>query len=87
MIPNKAYDVLKWLTMIVLPALATAYVSLAPVWGWPYADEVVKTVTAVCALLGALLGISTAEYNKLGYEIPPLTAWDKIQAEIDEQSK
>ena len=65
MLSNKTYDVLKWLTMIVLPALATAYVGLAAIWGWPYADEVAKTTTVVCTLLGALLGISTAQYNSL----------------------
>lgn len=61
---NKLYDFLKWCTMIVLPALATAYVGLASIWAWPYADEVAKTTTVVCTLLGALLGISTAQYNK-----------------------
>ena len=61
---SKAYDILKWLTMIVLPALATAYVGLASIWHWPYADEVAKTTAVVCTLLGALLGISTAQYNK-----------------------
>ena len=58
------YDILKWITMIVIPALATAYVGLAAVWGWPYADEVAKTSAVICTLLGALLGISTAQYNK-----------------------
>lgn len=58
------YDILKWITMIVIPALATAYVGLASVWGWPYADEVAKTSAVICTLLGALLGISTAQYNK-----------------------
>lgn len=63
-LPDKIYDILKWVTMIVLPALATAYVGLASIWGWPYADEVAKTTAVVCTLLGALLGISTAQYNK-----------------------
>ena len=63
-IPDKVYDILKWVTMIVIPALATAYVGLAAVWGWPYADEIAKTAAVVCTLLGALLGISTAQYNK-----------------------
>ena len=63
-IPDKVYDILKWVTMIVIPALATAYVGLAAVWGWPYAEEIAKTAAVVCALLGALLGISTAQYNK-----------------------
>ena len=63
-IPDKVYDILKWVTMIVIPALATAYVGFAGIWGWPYADEIAKTAAVVCALLGALLGISTAQYNK-----------------------
>ncbi len=61
---DKLYDVLKWITMIVIPALATAYVGLAAVWAWPFADEVAKTASVICTLLGALLGISTAEYNR-----------------------
>ena len=63
-LPDSVYDVLKWVTMIVLPSCATAYVGLASVWGWPYADETAKTTAVVCTLLGALLGISTAQYNK-----------------------
>lgn len=63
-IPDKLYDILKWVTMICIPALATAYVGLAAVWAWPYADEVAKTAAVVCTLLGALLGISSAQYYK-----------------------
>jgi hypothetical protein len=61
---NSWYDILKWITLICIPALATFYVALAPIWGWPFADEVAKTATAVCTLLGALLGISSAQYYK-----------------------
>ena len=61
---GKTYDFLKWITMIVLPALATAYVGLAAIWGFPYADEVAKTTAVICTLLGALLGISSAQYYK-----------------------
>ena len=61
---DSVYTVLKWVTMIVLPALATAYVGLASIWQWPYADEVAKTTAVICALLGTLLSISTAQYNK-----------------------
>lgn len=64
MLPNRVYDILKWCVMIAIPALATAYVGLAAVWGWPYSEEVAKTAAVVCTLLGALLGISTAEYNR-----------------------
>lgn len=61
---NKVYDILKWVVMIVLPAISAFYVALASVWGWPYAEQVAMTIAAVTALLGALLGISTANYNK-----------------------
>ena len=63
-LPDSIYNILKWITMIVLPALATAYVGLSAIWGWPYADEIAKTTAVICTLLGALLGISTAQYNK-----------------------
>jgi len=64
MISNRCYDILKWVVMIAIPALTTAYVGLSGVWGWPYATEVAKTSAVICTLLGALLGISTAQYNK-----------------------
>lgn len=62
---NKTYDILKWLVVIVIPALTTAYVGLAAIWGFPYAEEVAKTSAVICTLLGAILGISTAQYNQL----------------------
>lgn len=64
MISNKLYDILKWVTLVCIPAATTAYVGLSAVWGWAYATEVAKTSAVVCTLLGALLGISTAQYNK-----------------------
>ena len=64
MLSNRVYDILKWCVMIAFPALTTAYVGLSGIWGWPYAEEVAKTSAVVCVLLGALLGISTAQYNK-----------------------
>ena len=64
MLNNRVYDVLKWGVMVAIPALTTAYVGLSAVWHWPYAEEVAKTSAVVCTLLGALLGISTAQYNK-----------------------
>ena len=63
-ISNKLYDILKWLVIIVLPAAGTLYAALSTVWGWPYANEVVSTITAVDTFLGAVLCISTATYNK-----------------------
>lgn len=61
---NNIYNILKWITLVVIPALTTAYVGLSAVWGWPYATEIAKTSAVVCTLLGALLGISTASYYK-----------------------
>lgn len=61
---NKLYDVLKWVVMIVLPAISTLYVALAGIWGWPYADEAAGTISAITAFMGAVLMFSTAQYNK-----------------------
>ena len=63
-LPDKVYDILKWIVMICIPALTTAYVGLSAVWGFPYAEEIAKTSAVICTLLGSLLGISTAQYNK-----------------------
>lgn len=60
---NRTYDILKWITMIVLPAITALYGALAGIWGFPYADEIVSTLAAVTAFMGALLGISNAKYN------------------------
>lgn len=64
MLNNKTYDVLKWIAQILLPALGTLLFALSKVWGLPYATEIVGTITAVDAFLGAILGISTLQYNK-----------------------
>ena len=61
---NSNYDFLKWVAQILLPAFATLYFALSQIWGLPYAEEVVGTITAIDAFLGALLGISTHLYNK-----------------------
>lgn len=61
---NTVFDVLKYIAMIALPAIGTLYFALASIWGFPYGEEVVGTITAVDAFLGALLGISTAQYKR-----------------------
>ena len=61
---NKVYDILKYIAQIVLPALGTLYFALAKIWSFPYGAEIVGTITALDCFLGALLGISTAIYNK-----------------------
>lgn len=61
---NKTYDILKWIALVVLPALGTLYFALSSIWGFPYGNEVVGTITAIDAFLGALLGVSTNNYTK-----------------------
>lgn len=61
---NKLYDVLKWIAQIVLPALGALYFALSQIWGFPYGEQIVGTITAVDAFLGALLGISSVQYKK-----------------------
>lgn len=62
---NKMYDLLKWVAMVVLPALGTLYFTLAGIWGFPYGEEIVGTIVAIDTFLGVLLGISNAQYNKM----------------------
>lgn len=61
---NKVYDILKWIVMIVLPALATLYTTLATLWGWGYVEQISGTITALATALGAALMISSSNYNK-----------------------
>ena len=61
---NKIYDILKWISMVVLPAVATLYFALAGIWGFPYGEEIVGTLTAIDTFLGVILGISNAQYKK-----------------------
>ena len=66
MLKNKTYDILKPIALIVLPALATFYASLGKIWGLPYTEQVVLTITAVDTFLGALLKVSSNNYKKGG---------------------
>jgi hypothetical protein len=61
---NKIYDILKYVALIVLPAVGTLYFALAGIWGFPFGEEIVGTLSAVETFLGAILVISTAQYNK-----------------------
>lgn len=61
---NETYDILKKIAQIWLPALGTLYFALAQIWGLPYAEQIVGTITAIDAFLGVVLGVSTYVYNK-----------------------
>ena len=66
---NKVYDILKWIAQYFLPAIGTLYFALAGIWGLPYGEQIVGTITAVDTFLGVLLGISSAQYNKASLAI------------------
>lgn len=61
---DQVYDTLKWIAMILLPALGTLYFALSGIWGFPYAEQIVGTITAIDTFIGVILGISTSQYNK-----------------------
>lgn len=61
---DRTYNILKWVALIVLPGLGALYSALAQMWGWPYVEEVPGTLQAICFFLGALIGVSTANYNR-----------------------
>ena len=65
---DKAYDILKWIALIALDAIGICYKTIAMVWGLPFGEQVCETCMALSVCLGALIGISTAQYYKEGKE-------------------
>ncbi len=63
-ISTRTYDILKWVAQYILPATGTLYFALSTIWGLPYGEQVVGTITAIDTFLGVTLGISTANYKK-----------------------
>lgn len=61
---NKTYDILKYIAQIILPAVATLYFAVAGIWGLPYAEEIVGTITAIDTFLGCILKLSSDSYYK-----------------------
>lgn len=64
-IDNKTYDIMKWIAQYLLPAAGTLYFALASIWGLPYGEQAVGTITAIDTFLGVILGISSAQYNSV----------------------
>lgn len=63
---NKLYDVLKWVCMVALPAIACLWFTVGKIWNFPYLAEIEATIVAIDTFLGALLGISNIRYqNKM----------------------
>ena len=67
-LPSKVYDVLKKICTIILPAVASLYFGLAQIWGFPYAEQIVGTLSLIETFIGVLIGISTYNYNKTNNE-------------------
>lgn len=63
---DKTYSLLKWIALILLPALGTLYFALAGIWGLPFGEQIIGTITAIDTFLGAILGISTSNYKNNG---------------------
>ena len=63
---NKVYDALKWVALIVLPALAVFYSDLAHIWNLPFGEQIPATIMSIDLFLGVVLGISNANYKKNG---------------------
>ena len=61
---DRVYQVLKWICLVCLPAIATLWFALGKIWGFPYLAEVEGTIVAIDTFLGALIGVSTISYNK-----------------------
>lgn len=62
-LPDNVYQILKWITLVCIPALTTLYVTISNVLGWPMGSEVAQISAAVCTCLGVLIGISTITYS------------------------
>lgn len=61
---NRTYDILKWIALVFLPAVATLYLGLAKIWNLPYPEAISGTIMLIDTFLGTLLGISSIKYAK-----------------------
>lgn len=62
--PDKVYDILKYVALIVMPALAVLVTAITEIWHIPYGPEISGTITALDVCLGSLLQVSNAKYRK-----------------------
>lgn len=66
---NNQYDIIKWVAQYLLPGIGTLYFALASIWGLPYGEQIVGTITAIDTFLGVFLGMSNSQYTKLNDDI------------------
>lgn len=63
-ITNKMYDAIKWIVVIVIPAIITLYATLGNIWNFPRVEQITATLAAIDVFLGAIMQISSSKYNK-----------------------
>ena len=81
-IPDKLYDVLKWLCILALPAVADFIKFLFPTWNIPYADPIAETIRQVALLIGILIGVSAIGYNQSQKQTTNIT---DIQKDLEDK--
>lgn len=86
MLTNKTYDILKWIALVVLPALGALYFGLSKIWGLPFGEEIVGTISVIDTFLGALLGVSTAAYNNDKGSVTVLNTIDDPKPEQEDDA-
>ena len=65
---SKTYDILVFISQVVLPAVATLWAALGKIWNWPLVTEITATICAIDAFMGAVLKISSNAYKKLNQQ-------------------
>lgn len=80
---DKVYDILKWVAIIVLPALSTLVAGVFPIWGLPYGQEIAQTITAIATFLGAVLMISNVKYLKDADKTSPKISTTPAEVKVE----
>ena len=81
---NKRFDTLKWIALILIPALVTLVLAVGQIWSLPYYEKIGATIAALGVFLGALLKVSTSAYNKTLDEI---AAGEAIEEDGDQNEE
>lgn len=86
---NETYDKLKWIALVLLPAIEVLWLTLGKIWGFPYLVEIGSTIAAVDVFLGSLLGVSTrnyrAEKEQDGFNDDGIGMYDEVE-EYEEET-
>lgn len=79
---NKTYDALKYVALIIIPALATFVSAVGIVWGVPHTNDATMTITAFGVFLGSILGISSKNYEPETHGNLVVTKHDDVYADF-----